>query len=127
MASNFDLTVQAGVRLSLLGSLLASEFVTQGSCLVASGPSGTGKTYLAVAIASRAIPNGFEARFVTATALIDDLSTATRKGRLRHVLPAYAHPHVLVIAMESATSPTAPMPPTASSRSSTTAPCIAGR
>src|SRR5207247_1651705 len=37
------------------------------------------------------------ARFTPATALIDELSTATRKGRLRHVLPAYTHPHVLVI------------------------------
>jgi DNA replication protein DnaC len=93
----FDFTFQASVRLALLGSVLGSELVTQGRCLIASGPRGTGKTHLAVAIAYRAIQNGFEARFTTATALIDDLSTATRKGRLRHVLPAYTHPHVLVI------------------------------
>jgi len=36
-------------------------------------------------------------RSATATALIDDLSFATRKGRHRHTLPAYTHPHVLVI------------------------------
>jgi DNA replication protein DnaC len=93
----FDFTFQASVRLALLGSVLGPELVTQGLCLIASGPSGTGKTHLAVAIAYRAIQNGFEARFTTATALIDELSTATRKGRLRHVLPAYTHPHVLVI------------------------------
>src|SRR3989454_406686 len=93
----FDFTFQASVRLTLLGSVLGPELVTQGLCLIASGPSGTGKTHLAVAIAYRAIQNGFEARFTTATALIDELSTATRKGRLRHVLPAYTHPHVLVI------------------------------
>jgi DNA replication protein DnaC len=93
----FDFTFQTGVRLSLLGSFLGPEFVTQGYSLIASGPSGTGKTHLAVALAYRAIQNGFEARFATATALIDDLSTAARKGRLRHVLPTYTHPHVLVI------------------------------
>ena len=93
----FDFTFQASVRLALLGSLLGPELITQGHCLIASGPSGTGKTHLAVAIAYRAIQNGFEARFTTATALIDDLSAATRKGRLRHALPAYTHPHVLVI------------------------------
>jgi DNA replication protein DnaC len=93
----FDFTFQASVRLALLGSVLGPELVTRGLCLIASGPSGTGKTHLAVAIAYRAIQNGFEARFTTATALIDELSTATRKGRLRHVLPAYTHPHVLVI------------------------------
>ena len=37
-----------------------------------------------------------EARFTTATAFIEELSI-TRKGRLRHVLPLYTHPHVLVI------------------------------
>jgi DNA replication protein DnaC len=93
----FDFTFQGSVRLALLGSVLGPELVTGGLCLIASGPSGTGKTHLAVAIAYRAIQNGFEARFTTATALIDDLSTATRKGRLRHALPAYTHPHVLVI------------------------------
>src|SRR5919198_5152856 len=93
----YDFTLQAGVRLALLGSALSPEFVTQGQTLILSGPSGTGKTHLAVAIAYRAIQNGFEARFTTATALIDDLSVATRKGKLRHALPTYTHPHVLVI------------------------------
>jgi DNA replication protein DnaC len=93
----YDFTFQAAVRLSLLGSFLGPEFVTKGACLVLSGVSGTGKTHLAVAIAYRAIQNGFEARFTTATALIDELSTAARRGRLRHVLPTYTHPHVLVI------------------------------
>ena len=93
----YDFTLQAAVRLSLLGSVLSPEFVTQGAGLVLSGPSGAGKTHLAVAIAYRAIQNGFEARFTTATALIDELSRATRVGKLRHVLPTYTHPHVLVI------------------------------
>jgi DNA replication protein DnaC len=93
----YDFTLQAGVRLALLGSALSPEFVTQGQTLILSGPSGTGKTHLAVAIAYRAIQNGFEARFTSATALIDELSTATIKGRLGQVLPGYTHPHVLVI------------------------------
>ena len=93
----YDFTFQAAVRLSLLGSFLGPEFVTQGHGLVLSGASGTGKTHLAVAIAYRAIQNGFEALFTTATALIDELSRATRTGKLRTVLPTYTHPHVLVI------------------------------
>src|SRR3989442_1820364 len=93
----YDFTLQSAVRLALLGSFLGPEFVTHGAGLVLSGPTGTGKTHLAVAIAYRAIQNGFEARFTTATTLIDDLSPATRTGKLRHVLPGYTHPHVLVI------------------------------
>jgi DNA replication protein DnaC len=93
----YDFTFQSGVRLALLGSALSPEFVTQGNALILSGPSGTGKTHLAVAVAYRAIQNGSDAYFTTATALIDDLSTASRKGRLRHVVPTYTHPGVLVI------------------------------
>src|SRR5262249_47257 len=63
----FDFTFQSSVRLALLGSVLGPELVTHGHCLIASGPSGTGKTHLAVAIAYRAIQNGFDARFTTAT------------------------------------------------------------
>jgi len=93
----YDFTFQSAVRLSLLGSALGPEFITQGHSLVFSGPSGTGKTHLAIAIAYRAIQNGFDALFTTATALIEDLSTATRAGQLREALTSYTHPNVLVI------------------------------
>ena len=93
----YDFTFQSAVRLSLLGSALGPEFITQGHSLVVSGPSGTGKTHLAIAIAYRAIQNGFDALFTTATALIEDLSMATRDGKLREALTSYTHANVLVI------------------------------
>jgi DNA replication protein DnaC len=42
------------------------------------GKPGRGKTHLAVAVAYRAIQNGFDALFTTAAELIDDLSAAFR-------------------------------------------------
>jgi DNA replication protein DnaC len=50
-----------------------------------------------VAIAYRAIQNGFDALFTTAAHLIEDLSNASQKGRLHEALAPYTHPHVLVI------------------------------
>lgn len=93
----FDFTFQSTVRLPLIGSYLSPDFVTEGRCLILSGKSGRGKTHLAVAIAYRAIQNGFEAHFTTAAALTDELSAATRRGRMREALAEYLHPHVLVI------------------------------
>jgi DNA replication protein DnaC len=93
----FDFTYQSTLRLSLLGSALSPDFVTDGRCLILSGKSGRGKTHLAVAIAYRAIQNGFEAYFTTAAKLIDDLSRASREGRLRDALVRYTHPHLVVI------------------------------
>lgn len=71
---DFDFTYQSTVRLALLGSALSPDFVTEGRSLILLGKPGRGKTHLAVAIAYRAIQNGFTARFVTAAELIDDLS-----------------------------------------------------
>jgi DNA replication protein DnaC len=94
---DFDFTFQNSVRLQLLGSFLGPELVSEGRSLVLSGPSGTGKTHLAVAIGYRAIQNGYEAFFTTAAALIETLSVAQKAGQLAPHLIAYTHPHVLVI------------------------------
>ncbi len=40
---------------------------------------------------------GFDALFVTAAALIEVLSVASRHGRPREAIAAYTHPHVLAI------------------------------
>jgi DNA replication protein DnaC len=93
----FDFKLQTSLQLSLLGSYLGPELVSEGRCLILGGRSGRGKTHLAVAIAYRAIQNGYEARFTTAAQLIDELSAAAREGRLSAALVPYVHPHVLVI------------------------------
>jgi DNA replication protein DnaC len=93
----FDFTFQTAIRLQMLGSLLGPELISEGRCAILSGPPGRGKTHLAVAIAYRAIQNGFEARFTTADELIGDLSQAALEGRLEGALEPYVHPHVLVI------------------------------
>ena len=94
---DFDFTYQSTVRLALLGSALSPDFITEGRALILLGKPGRGKTHLAVAIAYRAIQNGFTARFVTAAELIDDLSHSFRAGRLADALPPYTHPDLLIV------------------------------
>jgi DNA replication protein DnaC len=94
---DFDFSLQSSLRLQLLGSYLSPEFVSEGRNLILMGKSGRGKTHLAVAIAYRAIQNGFNASFVTAATLIEQLSHASVQGQMREVLAGYLQPHVLVI------------------------------
>ena len=94
---DFDFTFQTSVRLQLLGSYLGPELVSEGRSLILCGPSGTGKTHLAVAIAYRAIQNGYEALFTSAAEMIETLSVATRRGELARALAHYTHPPALVI------------------------------
>ena len=91
----FDFTFQTSVRLKMLGTLLGPDLVSEGRSAILSGPPGRGKTHLAVAY--RAIQNGFEARFTTADELIGTLSAAAAQARLDAALEPYLHPHVLVL------------------------------
>jgi DNA replication protein DnaC len=108
---DFNFTYQSTVCLALLGSALSPDFVTDGRSAIFAGKRGRGKTHLAVAVAYRAIQNGFDAYFTTAATLIDDLSAAFRAGALAEALPTYVHPAVLALD-RSATSPTGRTRPT---------------
>jgi DNA replication protein DnaC len=81
----------------LLGSALTPDFVTEGRSIIFMGRPGRGKAHLAVAIAYRAIQNGFDAFFTPAATLIADLSAAVCAGQLANALPTYTHPAVLVV------------------------------
>ncbi len=93
----FNFTYQSTLRITTMGSFLTPDFVTEGHSLILEGKPGRGKTHLAIAIAYRAMQNGFDALFVTAAQLIEDLSAAARDGTLREALARYMKPHVLVV------------------------------
>src|SRR5690606_21749886 len=84
-----DFTVQTSVRRQLLRRLLGPDLASAGRCAIFSGPPGRGKTRLAVAVAYRAIQNGFDARFTPADELIGELSAAAAQGRLEAALEPY--------------------------------------
>lgn len=93
----FDFVFQSSIRRQQLGPYLGPEFVTEGRNLILLGKPGRGKTHLAIALAYRAIQNGFDARFVKASDLIDELSAASKQGKLREATGCYVAPDVLVI------------------------------
>ena len=95
----FDFTYQSTLRLTTIGSLLTPDFVTEGHSVIFEGKPGRGKTHLAIAIAYRAIQQGFDALFVTAAELIDDLSAAFRAGRFAAALATYTHPAILDLSL----------------------------
>lgn len=94
---NFDFVFQSSLRHQQLGPYLGPELISEGRNLILSGKPGRGKTHLAVAIGYRAIQNGFTARFVGASALIDALGAASREGRLREATSEWSLADVLII------------------------------
>jgi DNA replication protein DnaC/REP element-mobilizing transposase RayT len=93
----FDFSHQSTLRQIMLGSFLAPEFVPSGGCLILQGKPGRGKTHLAIAIAYKAILNGFDALFITAAELIEELCVAAEAGRMHEAIKRYVNPAVLII------------------------------
>lgn len=90
----FDFTFRSDLKRQMLGRFLGPELISDNRSLILEGPPGTGKTHLCIAIAYKAIQNGFLSRFITTTALLNDLRSSTN---LQTSLKAYLDPHVLVI------------------------------
>ena len=61
------------------------------------GPSGVGKTHLAIALGYLATQRGWKVRFTTAADLVLLLETAQRQGRLKEVLHRAVNVYRLLI------------------------------
>jgi DNA replication protein DnaC len=61
------------------------------------GPSGVGKTHLAIALGYMATQRGWKVRFTTAADLVMLLETAQRQGRLKEVLHRAVNTYRLLI------------------------------
>jgi DNA replication protein DnaC len=93
----FDFGAQPTLRPAALAAQLQPSFVSEGRSLILSGKPGRGKTHLAIAIACRAIENGYDALFVSASQLVDSVARFAKRGRARHALARYLRPQLLVL------------------------------
>jgi DNA replication protein DnaC len=93
----FDFAFQQSVKKKALGRFFGPELVEEGRSLILLGKPGRGKTHLAIAMAYKAIQNGYEAFFTTAAALLNQLHRGATAGELDETLAPYVEPHVLVI------------------------------
>ena len=75
----FDFSLRPELKRSVLMRFLDSSFVTNASSLLLIGPSGLGKTHLAISVGAKMVQLGYSVRFVVAQHLTNAvLSAATR-------------------------------------------------
>jgi DNA replication protein DnaC len=93
----FDFEFALGVPKALVLELGSLAFVERAENVVLLGPSGVGKTHLAVALGYRATQAGFRTRFITAADLLMQLTTALRRNQLEETIKRITKPYKLLI------------------------------
>ena len=82
----FDVPLAQGVNKKVLMELASLAFVERRENVVLLGPSGVGKTHLAIALGYLATRMGIKTRFISAADLVIALSAAARQERLAEFL-----------------------------------------
>ena len=94
----YDFTFATGAPQKQLQSLRSLSFIERNENIVLLGPSGVGKTHLAIAMGYEAVRAGIKVRFTTAADLLLLLSTAQRQGRYKTTLQrGVMAPRLLII------------------------------
>lgn len=79
----FDFAFASGAPRAQIQELAALTFIARAENIVLLGPSGVGKSHIALALAHRAVMAGIKTRFITAADLMLQLATAKSQGRLK--------------------------------------------
>ena len=83
---DFDYAFATGVKKSQIDELAGLGFIERQENVVLVGPSGVGKTHLAIALGYRAAQAGIKTRFTTAADLLMTLSAAHAQNQLKTVM-----------------------------------------
>jgi DNA replication protein DnaC len=92
-----DFRAPRGLDRQVVLSLAQCGWIRDGLNVIITGPTGTGKSYLACAFAERACRSGFSAYYVRTARLVHDLAVARGDGSYSRVLSRLAKTDLLVL------------------------------
>jgi DNA replication protein DnaC len=94
---DIDLRSRRGLDRAQLASLAACDWIRTAHNLIVHGPTGSGKTYLACALANQACRQGLSALYVRAPRLFEELGLCHADGSFRKRLGSLAKTQLLLI------------------------------
>jgi len=98
LIDDYDFKFAAGAPKKTVQTLQSMAFVERKENVIFLGPSGVGKTHLAIALGYLATQSGVKVRFVTAADLVMQLEKAQQRGQFDHFMRrSLLGPSILII------------------------------
>jgi len=98
LMDDYDFKFAAGAPKKTVQTLQSMAFVERKENVIFLGPSGVGKTHLAIALGYLATQSGVKVRFVTAADLVMQLERAQQRGQFDHFMRrSLLGPSILII------------------------------
>ena len=94
---SFDFKAMASLNKPLVMELARCQYIEARENVIALGPSGTGKTHIALGLGLAACQKGLKVRFITAAALVHELMEAGDERRLLRLQKQLASQHLSII------------------------------
>lgn len=95
---DYDFEFAHGAPKQSIRECASLAFIARNENVVLLGPSGVGKTHLAIALGYKAVQQGIKVRFVSAADLLLTLTIAQRQGRYKQVMQrSVLAPRLLII------------------------------
>ncbi len=94
---DLDFRTARGLDRGMLTSLSTSQWIAQHKNVLVDGPTGSGKSYIACALAQKACRDGYSAQYERAPRLFEAVSVARATGRYNRFLASIARKDVLII------------------------------
>ncbi len=94
---SFDFKIMPSLNKPLTMDLARSDYVDRRENIIALGPSGTGKTHIALGLGLAACQRGLKVRFTTVAALVHDLIEAQDERRLQRLQKQLTSQNLLII------------------------------
>jgi DNA replication protein DnaC len=93
----FDFSFQPSVDKKVIRELSTQAFVDRAENVIILGPTGVGKTHLAIALGVKAVEVGHKVLFLTLESMITRLTRARMENRSDRQLQQFVYPKVLII------------------------------
>ena len=94
---SFDFNIMPGLNKPLTMDLARCDWVDRRENIIALGPSGTGKTHIALGLGLAACQTGLKVRFTTAATLVHHLIEAQDERRLQRMQKQLTSQNLLII------------------------------